>query len=446
MGSKPIVGRAVFYSALMFFLAVAVFVAGCVPPKNKTPKSDAVTSAPEAAAPAAVPVPSVAATAPVAAPTPPPATAPDVTASPLWQNMERLEREAGKFGLITVTAIQMEKSGQRSSAPNTERYEISMDVTGRIRKPSADAVMNLDAFPALIAGVEATDLREGKRGEIFVSTFLSGKGRAGWRMQSPDGSVSFVSQKLRLYVDVPGTQDVVNLRLQRAFKKGNGDLLNKIDDLAENVKQAKKLLENIDQEAALGQGGSAAPWAGVSDCAAVKGEAKNGVCYPTDESWRIIRERTAALTAYRWSETVTLRFAGGAGERKEDAPSAKTQPAVEAPKPVEAAKPAEAPKPVEAAKPAEAPKPVEAVKPVEAPKPVEAAKPAEAPKPVEAVKPVEAPKPVEAAKPAEAPKPVKAPTAQQEPAKKPIPKKGEVKPKDGESGKPLYDLSDVLGK
>lgn len=410
MDSKPIVGRGVFNSALMAFLAVAVFVTGCVPPKSKTPQSDAVTSAPEVAAPAAVSVPSVATTVP-----PPVAAAPNVTASPVWQNMERLEREAGKFGLITVAAIQMEKSGQRSSTPNTERYEISLDVTGRIRKPAADAVMNLDAFPALIAGVEAADLREGKRGEIFVSTFLSGKGRAGWRMQSPDGSASFVSQKLRLYVDVPGTQDVVNLRLQRAFKKGNGDLLNKIDDLAESVKQAKKLLENIDKEAALGQGGNAAPWAGVSDCMVVKGEAKNGICYPTDESWRIIRERAAALTAYGWSETVTLRFTN-------NTPSTKTQPAVEAPKPVETAKP------------------------VEAPKPVEAAKPAEAPKPVETAKPAEAPKPAKMATPAETPKPVKAPTVQQEPVKKPLPKKGEVKPKDGESGKPLYDLSDVLGK
>ena len=444
MDSKPIVGRIFFNSALPAFLAVAILFTGCAPVIIKAPKTEAVTSTP------AAPAPEAAAPAPAAAPAAP--LAPEENPlSRTWQRLMSLESKSDNIGFITISNVVTEKSQGASLAPGVRRIEAGMDIAGQLRKPFVEAVMHFDASPARIAGIDTSDVSEIKPEDVIVTTFLS-KGRAGWRMQPADGQVPLVSQKLRLYIEVPQGVGSVELRVKRSFKKANGDTFNNNAPTQDN-REAQRLLDVIHKELIrrANGAGSDIPWMGVEDCASVKGENKKGQCYPTDASWRLAEKRAAGLGSIPWQEKITLRVSGGAAASNKEEP-VKPQPAaeaaepVEAPKPVEAAEPAVAPKPVEAAEPVEYPKPAEAAKPVESPKPAEAAKPVEAPKPAGAAKPVVAPKPAGAAKPAATPKPAAAAKTQPEPAKKPATSKVEPKKKVNESGQPIYDLSDVLGK
>ena len=420
MNSQPIAGRAVFNSVLASLLAMTMFVAGCVPPKKKMPKGEDVTSAPAAPASAA------------AAPGNNPL-------SRTWQHLVALEGKSGGFGSIAITNAVAQKREEVSSATNIRLIEVSLDVTGQLRKPFVEAVMNLDVSQARITGVEVSGAEEINPGEAAAATF-SNKGRGGWRMQLADGQAPRVNQKLRLHIEAPKSMESVEIRIQRSFKKANGDMFNSSQAMPDSL-EAQRLLETIQKELsrrAKGAGGDI-PWSAVGDCASVKGEEKNGQCYPTDDSWRLAEKRAAVLCGTPWQEKLTLLVSGVAVALKKQ--EAVGQP-VEAPKPPVVTKPVEAPKPVEEAKPVETPKPAEEAQPVETPKPVEETKPVEAPKPAVVAKPVSAPKPEAAAKP----KPAAVPKVQQEPSKKPAAKAVPKKAKVNDSGQPVYDLSDVLGK
>ncbi len=413
MDSKLFAGRAVFNATLMALLAVAIIAAGCVPPKNKMPKTGAITSAPAA----------------VAAPKHDPL-------SRIWQRLAALEAKSGVAGSITITNAVAGIGEEAASTKNFRRIEAGMEITGQLRKSLVEAAIYFDASPARIVGIEPSGAPETKAGEAVIASSAN-KGRAEWRMKLVNGQGAAVSQNLRLHMEAPKGMESIEIRIQRFFKKENGDLLNSIAPTPESI-EALRLLDVIRKELDRRAKGVSSNvfWLGAGDCESVKGDQKEGQCYPTDASWRLVEKRAAALGGNPWQEKIVLRVSGGAALRKP----------VEAPKPVEEAKPVETPKSVEEAKPVETPKPVEEAKPVEAPKPVEEAKPVEAPKPVEEAKPEEAPKPVEVAKPVEAPKPAKAPKVPQEPAKKPAVKKDAVKPKIGKEGQKLFDLSDVLGK
>ena len=438
MDALAIVGRTVVNSALTAILAVAVLAAGCVPPKNKTPKASAVTSAP--AAPAVEPADTPQTDSPSAAPAA--AAAPeDNPLSHTWQRLLALEGKSGIAGSVTIGNISAGIGEEVSSAKNVRHIEAEMEVMCQIRKPYTEAAIYLDAVSARIDKVDASSVQGIKTEDAVVASQVN-KGRFEWRIKLAQNQIPPVSQKLRMYIEAPKNMDAIEIRLQRSFKKADGDVFNSIPPTPESP-EAKRLIDSIKKE--LGSRvKSDVPWLGVGDCAAVMGEQKNGQCYPTDASWRLAKKRAAGLMATPWMEKIVLRVNGGAIARKKEEP-AKVKP-VETPKPVETVKPLEAPKPAKVAKPVEAPKPIEAAPPVEEPKPIEVAPLAEEPKPVEAPKPAEVGQPVEITKPAKTAKPAVAPKAQQEPAKKPAIKKDAVKPKVNKEGQPIFDLSDVLGK
>ena len=445
MNSQPIVCRAGFNAFLSALLVVMVFVTGCVPPKKKMPKGDDVTSAP-AAVPVAI------------------ASSGGNPLSFTWQRLMALESKGGALGAIAISNAVAQDSEEVPSAVNTRLIEVSMDVTGQLRKPFVEAVMNLDASPARITGVDVLEAVEPTLGESATAAF-SNKGNAGWRVRLTDGQALQVNQKLRFHVEARKGMQSIEIHIQRGFKKANGDTFNIIPQAQDGL-EAQRLLESIEKELIRRTKGAGSNvfWLGVGDCSSIKGEEQNGQCYPTEFSWRLAEKRAAVLCNTPWQEKITLQVSGIAATPKKQENVTRptdTPIAVEKAKPAQEARPTEAQKPVEETKPAEEAKPAEVapakkeaepmvskpeatVKPVESAKPEVSTSPATASKPAVAAKPVEASKPAVTAKPA--PKKAAMPKVKQRPVKKPATKEDSKEPKANDKGQPIYDLSDVLGK
>ncbi len=376
-------------------LMAALLGAGCVPPKKMSARM--MEEEPHAAHAA-----HAAESAPAAPADAAPATVAPA-ASDTYQRLARLEAAAAPFGAFSAANLQMQRSAQRAAASGMVRHEVTMDIAAALKAPAAEAVMQIDAWPAPIAAAEF--LGEAAPGQAEATAFVTDKGRAGLKIRTGEGSAAPLRRQLRLYIDLPEKQASVELRMQRYFKKAGGDLLNTLDKPAVNVDAAKKLAADIARESAAG---GATALAGVENCAALKGNQREGACYATPAVWQMMKERAAALLG-GWTDALTLRPGEAAARVKAEAPAPKV------------AAPAAAPEPKKAEVPAPSPAPAPAEK---APEPVAAPK-------AETAQPKPAPVKTEVKK--EAPK--------KAPAKKP-----EEKRQYNESGQPVYDLSDVLGK